>query len=249
MKNLTSPQILLLGLLLCITGASAAEISGAGATFPATIYKQWGKSYEEASGVALKYQPTGSGDGIKQIEAKSVDFGASDMPLPPERLEQAGLFQFPTVVGGVVVVISVAGVHSGTLKLDGSTLAEIFMGKITKWNAPAIVALNPGIALPDADINVVHRSDGSGTTFIFTHYLSSVSAEWKSAMGEGTTVPWKTGKGCRTNLLIPVCMYQADNSIGYMDYAFAAKNSMNFVQIKNHNGNFVAPEAPAFVSV
>jgi len=170
------------------------------------------------------------------------------MPLKPEKLEEAGLFQFPTVVGGAVPVINVAGIENGKLKLDGITLARIFMGKITKWNDPEIAGLNPDVTLPNENINVIHRSDGSGTTFIFTNYLSKVSAEWKSAVGEGTTVPWKVGTGCRTNLLIPVCLYQANNSIAYMDYAYAAKTRMSMVQMKNRDGQFVMPGQPSFKS-
>lgn len=232
--------------MLFAASAGAVEISGAGATFPATIYQEWGTSFLLQTGVELKYQGTGSGDGIKQIQARTVDFGASDMPLKNEKLVESGLFQFPTVVGGAVPVINVAGVESGTLKLDGHILADIFMGKITRWNAPAIVALNPAIGLPNEDINVIHRSDGSGTTFIFTNYLSKVSPEWKTAMGEGTTVPWKVGTGCRTNLLIPICLYQTKNSISYMDYAYAAKTGMNIVQIKNRDGQFITPSGAAF---
>lgn len=232
--------------MLIMASAKAAEISGAGATFPATVYKEWGVTQQKQTGVELKYQGTGSGDGIKQIEAKTVDFGASDMPLASAKLQEAGLFQFPTVVGGAVPVINVAGIQGGSLKLDGQTLAGIFMGAITKWNALAIVSLNPGVKLPNENINVIHRSDGSGTTFIFTNYLSKVSPEWKSVMGEGTTVPWKVGTGCRTNLLIPICLYQTSNSISYMDYAYAAKTGMNIVQMKNHDGQFIAPSGTAF---
>jgi len=246
MNNLTIPRILLVWLASLMASAGAAEISGAGATFPATIYKAWGKAYQERTGIQLNYQPTGSGDGIKQIEAKAVFFGASDMPLKPEKLQADGLFQFPTVVGGAVPVINLAGVDVGTFRLDGPTLADIFMGKITRWNAPAIVALNPGIPLPNEPINVIHRSDGSGTTFIFTDYLSKVSEEWKATMGEGTTVPWKVGIGCRTNLLIPVCLYQTNNSISYMDYAYAEKTGMNIVQVKNRDGKFVTASGAAF---
>lgn len=239
-------QLLLLGLILFATYAKASVISGAGATFPETVYKVWGKSYEGQAGIEFKYQGTGSGDGIKQIQAKAVDFGASDMPLKPEKLQEAGLLQFPTVIGGAVPVINVFGIDSGKLKLDGPTLASIFMGKITQWNHPAIAALNPDIRLPNEHINVIHRSDASGTTFMFTNYLSKVSAEWRSTMGEGTTIPWKVGSGCRTNLLIPICLYQTRNSIAYMDYAYAAKTDMNMVQMKNHDGQFVTPGASAF---
>lgn len=246
MKNFTPPQFLLLSLMLFISSAHAAGITGTGASFPATVYKGWGKAYKDKTGIELNYQPTGSGDGIKQILAKATDFGASDMPLKTEKLAEAGLFQFPTVVGGAVPVINIAGIESGKLRMDGQILAGIFMGIITKWNAPAIVALNPGINLPNENINVIHRSDGSGTTFIFTNYLSKVSPEWKSTMGEGTTVPWKVGTGCRTNLLIPICLYQISNSISYMDYAYAEKTGMNIVQLKNHDGQFITPGGSAF---
>jgi len=225
---------------------AAVSISGEGASFPASIYKKWGEVYKSQTGLGFSYDASGSGNGIKQIEAKAVDFGASDKPLKADELDKAGLVQFPTVVGGVVPVINVVGIDSGTLKLDGPTLASIFMGKITKWNDPAIAALNPDLQLPNETIAIVHRSESSGTTFIFTNYLSKASPEWKSEMGEGTTVPWKAGTGCRTNLLIPVCMYQINNSIGYMDYAYAAKVGMNMVQMKNHAGLFVAPSGTAF---
>jgi phosphate transport system substrate-binding protein len=248
MNRFTFLHTLTAGLALFAGNAVAVGISGAGATFPMSIYKQWGKSYEDQAGVRLDYQGTGSGDGIRQIEAKTVDFGASDKPLKAEELEKAGLMQFPTVVGGAVPVINVAGIESGKLRLDGPVLADIFMGKITKWNAPAIAALNPDIKLPDENIHVIHRSDSSGTTFIFTNYLSKVSAEWKSTMGEGTSVPWKVGTGCRTNLLIPICLYQTNNSIGYMDYAYAAKTNMNMVHMKNQAGQFVPPGDGAFAA-
>ncbi len=224
----------------------APGINGEGASFPATIYQKWGKLYKLKSGVDFSYDASGSGNGIKQIAARAVDFGASDKPLKPEELDNNGLLQFPTVVGGVVPVINVASVEAGTLKLDGPVLANIFMGKVTKWNDPAIVALNPGINLPNEEITVVHRSESSGTTFIFTNYLSKVSPEWKSEMGEGTLVQWKLGIGCRTNLVIPICMYQHNNSIGYMDYAYAAKVGINMVQMKNHAGQFITPSGAAF---
>jgi len=236
--------ILFLGSL--VGSASAVEISGAGATFPYSAYMKWGKVYQDLKGIPFKYQGIGSGGGIKKITAREVAFGASDKPLKADKLKEEGLFQFPTVVGGVVVVISVAEIMSGTLKLDGQTLADIFSGKITRWNSPAIAALNPELTLPDRRINVIHRSDSSGTTFLFTHYLSGVSASWKNDLGEGTTVPWRVGTGCKTNLLIPICLYRADDSIAYMDYAFAAKNDMNFVQLLNHNGKFVRPNMKSF---
>lgn len=232
--------------LLGAAGAAAATINGAGATFPSSVYKEWGKAYEDHAGVVVRYLDTSSGNGISQIEAKAVDFGASDMPLHPEELAKRGLVQFPAVAGGVVLVTNIPGIGDGALKLDGAIVAGIFLGKITKWNHPAIVTLNPGLPLPDATINVVHRAENSGTTFIFTHYLSKVSAEWKSTMGEGTTVPWKVGTPCRSNLVIPVCLYQATNSIGYMDYGYAKQRDMAMVQLRNRAGQFVAPSIAAF---
>ncbi len=254
MRHLIIPRTLVIGLALIAADAVAAAtpgsaaISGAGATFPASVYKKWGDSFLQATGITLNYQATGSGDGIKQIEAGTVDFGASDKPLKPDELDKAGLMQFPTVVGGAVPVINVFGIPTGKFRLDGQVLAAIYMGKITKWNDPAIAALNPDIKLPNEQINVIHRSDASGTTFMFTNYLSKVSPEWKSAMGEGTSVPWKVGTGCRTNLLIPICLYQTNNSIGYMDYAYAAKTGMNIALMKNRAGKFVAPGDDSFAA-
>ena len=228
-------------------GASqATDITGAGSTFIYPIAAKWADTYKTQTGIGLNYQSIGSGGGIKQIEAKTVDFGASDMPLKPEDLDANGLMQFPTVIGGVVPVINVNGVDSGTLKLDGATLASIYLGKITKWNDPAIVALNKDIKLPDDDITVVHRSDGSGTTFIFTNYLSKVSADWKSSVGEGTAVSWKAGTGGKGNEGVASYVQRIKGSIGYVEYAYALQNKMNHVQMKNHDGNFVQPESSAF---
>ena len=228
-------------------GASqATDITGAGATFPYPVYAKWADAYKTKTGIGLNYQSIGSGGGIKQIEAKTVDFGASDMPLKPDDLEQNGLMQFPTVIGGVVPVINVNGIDSGTLKLDGATLADIYLGKITKWNDPAIVALNKDLKLPGDDITVVHRSDGSGTSFIFTNYLSKVSADWKSSVGEGTAVSWKVGTGGKGNEGVASYVQRIKGSIGYVEYAYALQNKMNHVQMKNHDGNFVQPESSAF---
>jgi phosphate transport system substrate-binding protein len=226
--------------------SQATDITGAGATFPYPIYAKWADAYKTKTGIGLNYQSIGSGGGIKQIEAHTVDFGASDMPLKPEDLEANGLMQFPTVVGGVVPVINMDGIDSGTLKLDGATLADIYLGKITKWNDPAIVALNKGLNLPDQDITVVHRSDGSGTSFIFTHYLSQVSPDWKSSVGEGTAVSWKAGTGGKGNEGVASYVQRIKGSIGYVEYAYALQNKMNHVQMKNHDGHFVQPEASAF---
>jgi len=228
-------------------GASlAGDITGAGATFPYPIYAKWADAYKTKTGIGMNYQSIGSGGGIKQIEANTVDFGASDMPLKPEDLEKNGLMQFPTVVGGVVPVINVSGISAGALKLDGATLADIYLGKITMWNDPAIAALNKGLNLPDDDITVVHRSDGSGTSFIFTHYLSQVSPAWKSSVGEGTAVSWKAGTGGKGNEGVASYVQRIKGSIGYVEYAYALQNKMSHVQLKNHDGLFVQPESSAF---
>jgi len=226
--------------------SQATDITGAGATFPYPIYAKWADAYKTKTGIGLNYQSIGSGGGIKQIEAKTVDFGASDMPLKPEDLEKNGLMQFPTVVGGVVPVINLKGLKAGELKLDGATLAGIFLGKITKWNDPAIASVNNGLKLPDDNITVVHRSDGSGTSFIFTHYLSQVSPDWKSSVGEGTAVSWKAGTGGKGNEGVASYVQRIKGSIGYVEYAYALQNKMNHVQMKNHDGHFVQPEDSSF---
>ena len=232
--------------LLAASSAYATDITGAGATFPYPIYAKWAEAYKAKTNIGLNYQSIGSGGGIKQINAKTVDFGASDMPLKPEDLVKDGLMQFPAVMGGVVPVINVPGIESGKLKLDGATLAEIYLGKITKWNDPAIAALNKDLKLPDELITVVHRSDGSGTTFIFTNYLSKVSPEWKSAVGEGTAVSWKAGTGGKGNEGVASYVQRIKGSIGYVEYAYALQNKMTHTQLKNHEGNFVQPEIEAF---
>ena len=226
--------------------SQATNITGAGATFPYPVYSKWADAYKTHTGIGLNYQSIGSGGGIKQIGAKTVDFGASDMPLKPEVLKEKGLMQFPTVIGGVVPVVNLAGVASGSLKLDGATLADIYLGKITNWNDPAIAALNKGLALPDQAITVVHRSDGSGTSFIFTNYLSKVSPEWKSSVGVGTSVAWKAGTGGKGNEGVASYVQRIKGSIGYVEYAYALQNHMNHVSLKNLDGNFVQPEASAF---
>jgi phosphate transport system substrate-binding protein len=224
----------------------AAEITGAGATFPYPVYAKWAEAYKAQTGIGMNYQSIGSGGGIKQITAKTVDFGASDMPLKPEELEKNGLMQFPTVIGGVVPVINVAGIEAGTLKLDGKTLADIYLGKITKWNDPALAALNKDIKLPDGNITVVHRSDGSGTTFIFTNYLSKVSPEWKSGIGESTAVSWRAGIGGKGNEGVAANVQRMKNTIGYVEYAYAMQNKMSVVQMKNREGQFIKPQDSSF---
>lgn len=224
----------------------ANDITGAGATFPYPIYAKWADAYKTQTGTGMNYQSIGSGGGIKQIIAKTVDFGASDMPMKPEELEKNGLMQFPTVIGGVVPVINVNGIESGKLKLTGAVLADIYLGKITKWDDPALIALNTGIKLPDENIYVVHRSDGSGTSFIFTNYLSKVSADWKSSVGEGTAVSWKTGTGGKGNEGVASYVQRMRGSIGYVEYAYALQNKMNTVQMKNRDGMFVKADDVSF---
>ncbi len=232
---------------VAFAGASrATDITGAGATFPYPVYAKWAEAYKAQAGVGMNYQSIGSGGGIKQITAKTVDFGASDMPLNPEELDKNGLMQFPTVVGGVVPVINVNGIETGKLKLTGSLLAAIYLGKITKWNDPALTLLNPDLKLPDENITVVHRSDGSGTTFIFTNYLSKTSAEWKTSVGEGTAVSWKAGTGGKGNEGVASYVQRIKNSIGYVEYAYALQNKMNYVQMKNRDGQFVKPDENSF---
>ena len=202
----------------------AAEISGAGATFPYPIYAKWAEAYAAKTGLKMNYQSIGSGGGIAQIKAKTVDFGASDMPLKPEELEKDGLMQFPPVIGGEVMVVNLPGIAPGQMTLDGPTIAGIYLGKITKWNDPAIAKLNPGLKLPDTAIAVVHRSDGSGTTFIFADYLSKVSPEWKNKVGEGTSVEWPVGLGGKGNEGVAALTARTAGAIGYVEYAYALQN-------------------------
>jgi phosphate transport system substrate-binding protein len=224
----------------------AAEISGAGATFPYPIYAKWAEAYKEKTGTAMNYQSIGSGGGIKQIEAKTVDFGASDMPLTPDKLEADSLQQFPMVMGGVVPVINLSGIQPGQLKLDGKTLAAIYLGTITNWNDKAIAALNPGLTLPDKAIATVHRSDGSGTNFIFTHYLSSIDSDFKAKIGENTSVEFPGGLGGKGNEGVAAIAGRTDGAIGYVEYAYALQNKMTYALLKNKDGNFVAPSAATF---
>ncbi len=229
-----------------MSSAMAADITGAGATFPYPIYAKWAEAYKAKTGIGLNYQSIGSGGGIKQIKAKTVDFGASDMPLKPDVLEKDGLMQFPTVMGGVVPVVNLEGIQGGQIKLTGPVLADIFLGKIKKWNDPAIANLNKGVALPDQAITVVHRSDGSGTTFIFTNYLSKISPEWKEKVGEETSVAWPTGVGGKGNEGVASYVKQIKGSIGYVEYAYALQNKMTHTLMQNKEGEFVAPTADAF---
>ena len=243
-------MIQVLTLSLAAVGFSSAwaqqEATGAGASFPAPLYSKWASDYNKATGVKINYQSVGSGAGLKQIEAKTVDFGASDAPLKDEELKAKGLVQFPTVIGGIVPVINVAGIKPGELKLSGQVLGDIYLGKITKWNDAAIVALNPGVALPDAAIAPVRRADGSGTTFGFTNYLSKVNPEWKSKVGEGTAVNWPTGAGGKGNEGVAAFVGRLPNSIGYVEYAYVKQNKMNYARLQNAAGNFVSPDDANF---
>ncbi|MDD5180506.1 MAG: phosphate ABC transporter substrate-binding protein PstS [Gallionellaceae bacterium] len=232
--------------LLAASNASATDITGAGATFPYPLYAKWAEAYKAQTGTGVNYQSIGSGGGIKQITAKTVDFGASDMPMKPEDLAKNGLMQFPAVIGGVVPVINIGGIETGKLKLDGKILADIFLGKVTRWNDPEIIAANKDLKLPDGNITVVHRSDGSGTSFIFTNYLSKVNPEWKSSVGEGTAVSWKAGMGGKGNEGVAAMVKNQKNSIGYVEYAYALQTKMNYVQLKNRNGEFVKPDDNSF---
>ncbi|WP_242112134.1 phosphate ABC transporter substrate-binding protein PstS [Luteimonas aquatica] len=226
--------------------ASAADVTGAGASFIYPVMSKWSSDYAKATGKQVNYQSIGSGGGIAQIKAGTVDFGSSDAPLKPEDLAKSGLAQFPSVIGGVVPVLNVAGVESGAMKLDGETLADIFLGKITKWNDPAIVALNGGVKLPDAKITVVHRSDGSGTSFNFTNYLSKVSADWKAKVGEGTSVKWPIGIGGKGNEGVAAYVKQIKGGIGYVEFSYALQNKLTFTRMKNAAGNFVQPRDDTF---
>ena len=229
-----------------LASAWAQEATGAGASFPAPLYAKWASDYHKATGVKINYQSVGSGAGLRQVEAKTVDFGASDAPLSDEDLAKKGLVQFPAVIGGVVPVVNIKGIAPGQIKLSGQVLGDIYLGKITRWNDAALLALNPGVALPDAAIAPVRRADGSGTSFIFTHYLSKVNAEWKAKVGEGTAVNWPTGAGGKGNEGVAAFVGRLPNSIGYVEYAYVKQNKMNYVQLQNAAGSFVAPDDSAF---
>ena len=226
--------------------AFAQNVTGAGASFPAPLYAKWASDFAKATGTQVNYQSVGSGAGLKQIEAKTVDFGASDAPLKDEELQAKGLMQFPTVIGGVIPVVNITGLKPGELKLSGEVLGDIYLGKITKWNDPAIKALNGSLVLPDAAIAPVRRADGSGTSFLFTNYLSKVNAEWKSKVGEGTAVNWPVGAGGKGNEGVAAFVNRLPNSIGYVEYAYVKQNKMTYAQLKNEAGSFVSPEDTAF---
>ncbi|MFV1922667.1 MAG: phosphate ABC transporter substrate-binding protein PstS [Methylotenera sp.] len=245
-KLLSAASIFAASLTVAAPSFAAAEITGAGASFPHPIYAKWAESYEVKTGVKLNYQASGSGAGIKQITNKVVDFGASDKPLEPEELNKKGLMQFPTVVGGVVPVVNIPGVDAGKLALDGETLANIYLKKITKWDDPAIVKLNPDLKLPNKSITVVHRSDGSGTTFIFTNYLGKVSKEWADKVGANTAVKWPTGVAGAKNAGVASYVKTIKYSIGYVELAYATQNNLSYTAMVNKEGSTVQPTIESF---
>lgn len=226
--------------------ALAADITGAGATFPYPIYAKWADAYKKATGTGMNYQSIGSGGGIKQITAKTVNFGASDMPMKPEDLEKNGLMQFPAIMGGVVPVYNLKGIKAGEIRFTGELLANIYLGKIKKWNDAAIAGLNPGVKLPDDNITVVHRSDGSGTTFLWTNYLSKVSADWKGTVGEGTSVKWPSGVGGKGNEGVASYVQKINGALGYVEYAYAKQNKLTAGMMRNKAGKFVSPDDNSF---
>jgi phosphate transport system substrate-binding protein len=242
-KRFTAAALLAVGPL-----AHAVDLTGAGATFPYPLYAKWAEAYKQKTGIGLNYQSIGSGGGIKQIIAKTVDFGASDAPLPPDQLDKEGMIQFPTVMGGVVPVVNLGGIVAGQIKLDGVTLADIYLGKISKWNDARLTALNPGVPLPNQDITVVHRSDGSGTTFIYTNYLSKMSPEWKEKVGNNTAVKWpaENSTGGKGNEGVASFVQRIKGSIGYVEYAYAKQNKLTYTLLKNRDGAFVAPSDKTF---
>ncbi|MEP7182767.1 MAG: phosphate ABC transporter substrate-binding protein PstS [Betaproteobacteria bacterium] len=231
---------------LGLSPAFAVDITGAGATFPYPIYAKWAEAYKAKTGTGVNYQSIGSGGGIAQIKAKTVDFGASDMPLKPEDLQAAGLTQFPAIIGGVVPVINLEGVAPAAMKLTGAVLGDIYLGKIKSWNDKAIADRNPGLKLPADPITVVRRSDGSGTSFIWTDYLSKVNPEWKTKVGAGTAVAWPEGVGGKGNEGVAAYVQRIKGSIGYVEYAYAKKNKMTYLQVQNRDGQFVTPDDDTF---
>lgn len=246
-KIFTGLIVLAINAGLTITASAAVtEISGAGATFPYPVYAKWAEAYNKSTGVKMNYQSIGSGGGIKQITQKTVDFGASDAPLTADELNKEGLLQFPMVMGGVVPVVNLPGIEAGQLKLSAAVLADIYLGKIEKWNDSAIASLNSGLSLPDKNITVVHRSDGSGTTWIFTNYLSKVSPAWKSSVGNDKAVSWPVGVGGKGNEGVASYVSRIKGSIGYVEYAYALQNKMASVKLQNHAGKYVDPTSEAF---
>ncbi len=246
MKRILAIALLLIG-TLSINQAQAEEmLNGAGATFPYPVYSAWANEYNKVTGVKLNYQSIGSGGGIKQITERTVDFGASDAPQTPEFLAKNNLLQFPAVMGGVVLVVNIPGVKAGQLKLDSEAVCKMYLGEITNWNDPKLKSMNPGVNLPDGNITVVHRSDGSGTTAIFTGYLNDVCSAWKEKVGTGTSVSWPAGIGGKGNEGVANYVMQQANSIGYVEFAYAQQNNLTYTLLKNSAGNFVEPSFNTF---
>jgi len=246
MKQLMASMIVGASAALAFTTAAAADMTGAGATFPYPIYAKWAEAYKAATGNGLNYASVGSGAGIKQIKAKTVDFGASDKPLKAEELDEAGLMQFPAIMGGVVTIVNLDGITPGQMKLTGQVVGDIFLGKITKWNDPAIAALNPGVKLPAEEITVVHRADSSGTSFLFTDFLSKTNAEFKTKVGADAAVKWPTGVGGKGNEGVAANVQRIKGAIGYVEWAYAKKNKMSHTQLKNKDGVFLQPDDENF---
>ncbi|AVY66350.1 phosphate ABC transporter substrate-binding protein PstS [Xanthomonas translucens] len=248
LKSRVAAAAVVASFVFAANAANAADVTGAGASFIYPVMSKWSADYNTATGKKVNYQSIGSGGGIAQIKAATVDFGSSDAPLKPDELAASGLAQFPSVIGGVVPVVNVQGIAPGALKLDGKTLADIFLGKVKTWNDPAIVALNPGAKLPDAKITVVHRSDGSGTSFNFTNYLSKVNPDWKSKVGEGTAVQWPVGIGGKGNEGVAAYVKQIKGGIGYVELSYALQNKMAYTAMKNAAGKFVQPSDESFAA-
>jgi len=246
LRSLAKAAMLALSVAWLVSGCGSSEITGAGATFPYPIYSKWAETYKNTTKIGLNYQSIGSGGGIKQIKAKTVDFGASDMPLSEADLKESGLMQFPAIMGGVVPVVNLEGVQPGQLKLTGAVLADIYLGKITKWNAPQIAKINPDVKLPATDITVVHRADGSGTSFLWTDYLSKTNPDFKTKVGSGTAVKWPVGVGGKGNEGVAANVQRIAGSIGYVEYAYAKRNAIPHAQLQNHDGKFVQPADASF---
>jgi len=246
MKQLFASMLIASSAVLTSTATLAADMTGAGATFPYPIYAKWAEMYKKNTGNGLNYQSVGSGAGIKQIKAKTVDFGASDMPLQSAELDESGLVQFPAIMGGVVTIVNLDGIAPGAMKLTGPVLADIYLGKITKWNDPQIAALNAGMKLPAEEITVVHRADGSGTSFLFTDYLSKTNADFKTKIGAGTAVKWVVGVGGKGNEGVAANVQRIKGAIGYVEWAYAKKNKMSHTQLKNKDGVFLQPDDDNF---
>ena len=246
MKKIVTIALLLIGMLSFNRAQADDMLNGAGATFPYPVYSAWANEYNKVTGIKLNYQSIGSGGGIKQITERTVDFGASDAPQTPEFLQKNNLLQFPAVMGGVVLVVNIPGVKAGKLKLDSEAVCKMYLGEITKWNDPKIKSMNPGISLPDGEITVVHRSDGSGTTAIFSGYLSDVCPAWKEKVGAGTSVSWPAGIGGKGNEGVTNYVQQQKNSIGYVEFAYAQQNNLTYTLLKNSAGTFVEPSFKTF---